>query len=113
MTATAGESELLVRAAPTGREAARARFPARLAPAAWPATSQSRGQVQELLKLGSVLEEAGVARASYPTVNRRLRVYAQDAWRGRLSATCVAHAGLGPASLVLYDVSTLAFDRCR
>ena len=32
-----------------GREAARARFPARPVPAAWPATGQSRGQVQERL----------------------------------------------------------------
>jgi Transposase DDE domain len=54
-----------------------------------------------------VLEEAGVAPASYPTVNRRLRVYAKRSWRQRISAACAAHAGLGPASLVLYDVSTL------
>jgi hypothetical protein len=51
-----------------------------------------------------VLEEAGVAPTSYPTVNRRLRVYAKDSWRERLSAACARHAGLGPASLVLYDV---------
>jgi Transposase DDE domain len=57
-----------------------------------------------------VLEEAGVAPASYPTVNRRLRVYARDSWRQRLSAACARHAGLGPASLVLYDVSTLYFE---
>jgi hypothetical protein len=54
-----------------------------------------------------VLEEAGVAPVSYPTVCRRLRVYARDSWRARLSVACVARAGLGPASLVLYDVSTL------
>jgi hypothetical protein len=57
-----------------------------------------------------VLEEAGLAPASYPTVNRRLPVYALVAWRQRLSAACAAHAGLGPASLVLYDVSTLYFE---
>jgi hypothetical protein len=57
-----------------------------------------------------VLEEAGVAPVSYPTVNRRLRVYARDSWRQRISAACAAHAGLGPASLVLYDVSTLYFE---
>jgi hypothetical protein len=57
-----------------------------------------------------VLEEAGVAAASYPTVNRRLRVYATGSWREKLSAACVARAGLGPASLVLYDVSTLYFE---
>jgi Transposase DDE domain len=57
-----------------------------------------------------VLEEAGVAPASYPTVNRRLRVYAKDAWRQQISAACAAHARLGPASLVLFDVSTLYFE---
>jgi hypothetical protein len=57
-----------------------------------------------------VLEEAGVAPASYPTVNRRLRVYAKGSWRERLSAACARHARLGPASLVLYDVSTLYFE---
>jgi len=37
-------------------------------------------------------------------------VYAEQAWRGRLAAACAAHAALGPASLVLYDVSTLYFE---
>jgi DDE family transposase len=62
------------------------------------------------LDSGRVLEEAGIAPASYPTVCRRLRRYAQDSWRAGLSAACAAHAGLGPASLVLYDVSTLYFE---
>jgi hypothetical protein len=62
------------------------------------------------LDSGRVLEEAGIAPASYPTVCRRLRRYAQDSWRAALSAACAAHAGLGPASLVLYDVSTLYFE---
>jgi transposase len=31
-------------------------------------------------------------------------------WRKEISAACAAHAGLGPASLVLYDVSTLYFE---
>ena len=47
---------------------------------------------------------------SYPTVNRRLRVYAKDSWRQQISAACAAHARLGPASLVLFDVSTLYFE---
>jgi hypothetical protein len=47
---------------------------------------------------------------SYRTLLRRLPVYAKEAWRHRLSAACAAHAGLGPASLVLYDVSTLYFE---
>jgi hypothetical protein len=58
-----------------------------------------------------VLEEAGAAAASYRTVTRRLRAYAQDSWRQKISASCAAHARLGrPASLVLYDVSTLYFE---
>jgi hypothetical protein len=47
---------------------------------------------------------------SYPTLNRRLRAFAVPSWRQRLSAACAARAGLGPASLVLYDVSTLYFE---
>ncbi len=57
-----------------------------------------------------VLEEAGVRTVSYPTLCRRLPVYAQEEWMQRLSAACAAHACLGPASLVLYDVSTLYFE---
>jgi transposase len=57
-----------------------------------------------------VLEEAGLAPPSYATLKRRLPVYAKEAWRQRLSAACAAHAGLGRASLVLYDVSTLYFE---
>jgi hypothetical protein len=57
-----------------------------------------------------VLEEAGIDAVSYPTLNRRLPAYAQDSWRRGLAAACAAHAALGPASLVLYDVSTLYFE---
>src|SRR3954452_1232376 len=57
-----------------------------------------------------VLEETGVPGPSYATVRRRLPDYAQDAFRGRLAAACAKHAALGPASLVLYDVSTLYFE---
>ena len=31
-------------------------------------------------------------------------------WRARLAAACVDHAGLGPAMLLLYDVTTLYFE---
>ena len=57
-----------------------------------------------------VLEEAGVAAASYPTLNRRLPAYAH----GLVAAAAVG--GLrrarpaGPGRLVLYDVSTLYFE---
>ena len=63
--------------------------------------------IEPVSKLDSlrVLEEAGVAAASYATVKRRLRVYAKESWRREISAACAAHAGLGPASLVLFDVS--------
>ena len=57
-----------------------------------------------------VLSEVGVSPASYATVKRRLRGYAQPGWRQSLAAACAAHAGLGPASLVLFDVSTLYFE---
>jgi hypothetical protein len=57
-----------------------------------------------------VLEEAGVGAPSRRTVLRRLPVYAKDSWRQQLAAACAAHTGLGPASLVLYDVSTLHFE---
>ena len=57
-----------------------------------------------------VLEEAGVEAVSYRTLKRRLPKYAKQAWRQRLSVACAGHAGLGPASLVLYDVSTLYFE---
>jgi hypothetical protein len=57
-----------------------------------------------------VLEEVGIDPPSYPTINRRLPVYARRDWRQNLAAACAAHARLGPASLVLYDVSTLYFE---
>jgi hypothetical protein len=57
-----------------------------------------------------VLEEAGAVGPSYATLKRRLPVYAKQAWRQKISAACAAHAGLGPASLVLYDFSTLYFE---
>jgi hypothetical protein len=68
--------------------------------------------IEPVSKLDSlrVLEEAGVAPASYATLKRRLPAYAEESWRRKLAAACAAHAGLGPASLVLYDVSTLYFE---
>ena len=57
-----------------------------------------------------VLSEVGAAPASYATVKRRLPRYAKPGWRHALAAASAAHAGLGPASLVLFDVSTLYFE---
>lgn len=65
--------------------------------------------VSKLVSL-RVLEEAGVAAASYRTLKRRLPVYAKETWRRQISAACAAHARLGRASLVHYDVSTLYFE---
>jgi Transposase DDE domain len=57
-----------------------------------------------------VLSEVGVAAASYATVKRRLSGYAHPSWRQSLAAASARHARLGPASLVLFDVSTLYFE---
>ncbi len=59
---------------------------------------------------GRVLSEVGVESASYATVKRRLPGYAQPQWRQALAAASARRAGLGPASLVLFDVSTLYFE---
>lgn len=71
-----------------------------LQPGGWPASK---------LDSPRVLEEAGAAApaASYRTVLRRLPAYAKEAFRQELSA---AHAGLGPASLVLYDIAPVYFQ---
>jgi hypothetical protein len=57
-----------------------------------------------------VLEETGVDPVTYRTLTRRLPRYGKPLWRKGISAACAAHAALGPASLVLYDVSTLYFE---
>jgi hypothetical protein len=62
------------------------------------------------LDAARVLEEVGIQPCSYPTLKRRLPVYAQPSWRQALAAACAAHAGLNAASLVLFDVSTLYFE---
>jgi hypothetical protein len=53
-----------------------------------------------------VLAEVGIDPVSYRTLARHLPAYATQAWRQHLAAACAAHTALGPASLVLYDVST-------
>ena len=57
-----------------------------------------------------VLTEVGVEPASYATVKRRLPSYVHPQWRQALAAASARRAGLGPASLVLFDVSTLYFE---
>jgi hypothetical protein len=57
-----------------------------------------------------VLAETGVEPVDYRTVTRHLPMFAKPEVRQALSTACAACAGLGPASLVLYDVSTLYFE---
>jgi hypothetical protein len=57
-----------------------------------------------------VLAEAGIDGVSYATLKRRLPNYGSEGFRRGLAAACAAHVGLGPASLVLFDVSTLYFE---
>jgi Transposase DDE domain len=57
-----------------------------------------------------VLDEVGVDPPAYATLKRRLPLFATDSWRRKLASACAAQAKLGPASLVLYDVSTLYFE---
>src|SRR6476620_6265612 len=57
-----------------------------------------------------VLQETGVDSAAYRTLKRRLPIFAKPEFRQALSTACAAHAQLCPASLVLYDVTTLHFE---
>ena len=57
-----------------------------------------------------VLAETGIETVDYRTVTRHLPSFAKPVVGQALSAACAARAGLGPASLVLYDVSTLYFE---
>jgi Transposase DDE domain len=68
--------------------------------------------VEPTSKLDSVrvLTELGIAAPSYPTIKRRLPTYATSQWRGQLAEACARHVGLGPATLTLYDVTTLYFE---
>ena len=72
----------------------------------WRRGSSSRSAAGLAAGAGGSRGRAGVD----PTVNRRLRVYAKDSWRQQISAACAAHARVGLASLVLFDVSTLYFE---
>ncbi len=57
-----------------------------------------------------MLAEGGIQAPACRTVTRRLRDYAIPEWRRQLAVACAAHAALGPASLVFYDVTTLYFE---
>ena len=57
-----------------------------------------------------LLDEIGVSSASYATINRRLPGDAKNDRRQWLAAACAGHVGLGPATLVLYDVTRGYFE---
>jgi hypothetical protein len=57
-----------------------------------------------------VLEEVDVDPPLYRTVTRRLRAFPTAAWRQSLAKASARHTQLGPATLVLYDVTTLYFE---
>lgn len=57
-----------------------------------------------------VLAEAGAESASYSTIKRRLPRYATDEFRDAVTSVCADTAGIGPSSLVLYDVTTLYWE---
>jgi hypothetical protein len=57
-----------------------------------------------------VLPEIGVPHASYRTVRRRLPSYAVESFRERLAGACARAARLGPASLLMFDVTNLWFE---
>ena len=54
-----------------------------------------------------VLPEVGVAAASYRTVSRRLKLYSAEGFREEIAAACARAARLGPASLLMFDVTNL------
>jgi len=68
--------------------------------------------IEPVSKLDSlrVLGEVGVPAPSYSTVKRRLPGFAKPEFRKALAGACATRAGLGPATLVLYDLTTLYFE---
>ena len=53
---------------------------------------------------------SGSRRRRIPRSTGGCRSMRPTQWRQRLAAACAAHVGLGPATLVLYDVTTLYFE---
>jgi hypothetical protein len=62
------------------------------------------------LDAARVLTETGIGAPSYPTIKRHLPRYATDQFREAVAAKCADHVGIGPATLLLYDVTTLYFE---
>jgi hypothetical protein len=69
-----------------------------------------RHQIGRVMGAAALLGCSGKVAPPYPTLNRRLSVFAKTRFRQALSQACCAHAALGRASLVLYDVTTLHFE---
>lgn len=57
-----------------------------------------------------VLPEIGVPHVTYRTMQRRLRLYAAEGFRDSIADACARAARLGPASLLLFDVTNLWFE---
>jgi hypothetical protein len=56
-----------------------------------------------------ILEEAGDSHGLLPHLARRLQVYSAEGRRELLAAAYARHAGVGAATFLLYDVTTLYF----
>lgn len=56
------------------------------------------------------LAEIGISSASYPTIKRRLPTYATEQFSSSLTCALATAADIGPASLVLFDVTTLYWE---
>ena len=63
-------------------------------------------------KLESIetLADVGVTSAGYATIKRKLPEYATDGFREIITQALATHAGIGPGSFLLYDVTTLYFE---
>ena len=48
--------------------------------------------------------------AGYATIKRKLPEYATDGFREIITQALATHAGIGPGSFLLYDVTTLYFE---
>ena len=60
-----------------------------------------------------VLQDLGVPAYSYATLERRLPGWAETSFGDASSGACAARAQVGPAALVLYDVTALATQSDR
>ena len=52
----------------------------------------------------------GITSASYRTLQRRLPTFATESFGQTLTQVLAHHAGIGPGTFILYDVTTLYFE---